>query len=101
MTSTPVTLIPARGADRAPISEIAVLWRFFRRYRNGIFLITLAAALLGLLVALSLPPIYQSTVTLLIEPKSQQVVNVQEVYDPTQGATGEYYATQYELLRSF
>lgn len=100
MTSTPVTLIPARGADRAPISEIAVLWRFFRRYRNGIFLITLAAALLGLLVALSLPPIYQSTVTLLIEPKSQQVVNVQEVYDPTQGATGEYYATQYELLRS-
>lgn len=77
-----------------------MLWRFFRRYRNGIFLITFAAALLGLLVALSLPPIYQSTVTLLIEPKSQQVVNVQEVYDPTQGATGEYYATQYELLRS-
>lgn len=90
----------AHGIGRGPVSEIAVLWRFFRRYRSGILLITLAASLIGLLIALSLPPIYQSTVTLLIEPKAQQVVNVQEVYDPTQGATGEYYATQYELLRS-
>lgn len=90
----------APGAGRAPVSEIAVLWRFFRRYRSGIFLIAFAASLVGLLVALSLPPIYQSTVTLLIEPKAQQVVNVQEIYDPTLGATGEYYATQYELLRS-
>ncbi|TAM30744.1 MAG: hypothetical protein EPN60_04915, partial [Nevskiaceae bacterium] len=100
MNPTPGTLISAADAGRAPVSEVVALWRFFRRYRNGILLITLAASLIGLLVAISLPPIYQSTVTLLIEPKSQQVVDVQEVYDPTQGATSEYYATQYELLRS-
>ena len=59
-----------------------------------------AASLLGTLIALSLPPIYRATVTLLIEPRTQRVVQVQDVYDPSQGASGEYFATQYELLRS-
>ena len=83
-----------------PPSEIAGLWRFFKRYRGGILLVVVAAALLGTLVALSLPPVYRATVTLLIEPRTQRVVQVQDVYDPSQGGSGEYFATQYELLRS-
>lgn len=100
MTSTSVTLAVAADAGRQNSSEIAALWKFFRRYRGGILLVTLAFTLLGLLIALSLPPVYRSTVTLLIEPRTQRVVQVAEIYDPTQGGLDEYYATQHELLRS-
>ena len=101
MTSTSVAPLPAPvDAGRQNSSEIAALWRFFRRYRGGILLVTVAFGLLGLLIALSLPPIYRSTVTLLIEPRTQRVVQVAEIYDPTQGGLDEYYATQHELLRS-
>lgn len=81
-------------------SEIAGLFRFLRRYRFGIGLVTLAASLLGVLIALSLPPIYGATVTLLIEPRGERAVAVAEVYDPVQGSAIEYFATQQELLRS-
>lgn len=99
-TSTPASnAIKSTPRIKAP-SEIATLWRFFRRYRLGILLVTSAASLIGVLIALSLPPIYRSTVTLLIEPRNQRVVQVADVYDPTQGGSEEYYATQFELLRS-
>ncbi|MDP3856735.1 MAG: polysaccharide biosynthesis tyrosine autokinase [Stagnimonas sp.] len=94
------TALAVSQATRQAPSEIAALWRFFRRYRGGILLITLAAVLIGVLIALSLPPVYRSTVTLLIEPRSERVVQVAEVYDPTRGGSEEYYATQNELLRS-
>lgn len=90
---------PALDAPRAP-SDLAALFKFFRRYRGGIVLVTLAGALVGVLIALSLPAVYRATVTLLIEPRSQRIVQVQEVYDPTQGLSSEYFATQFELLRS-
>lgn len=91
--------IVAQPAARPP-SEIASLWRFFKRYQAGILLVVVAASMLGTLIALSLPPIYRATVTLLIEPRTQRVVQVQDVYDPSQGESSEYFATQYELLRS-
>ena len=81
-------------------SDLAALFKFFRRYRAGILLVTLASTLVGVLIALSLPPVYRATVTMLIEPRTQRVVQVQEVYDPTQGVSSEYFATQFELLRS-
>ena len=94
--------IPAPVPDSQPKapSDLLALVRFFRRYRLGILLVTIAAALVGALIALSLPSVYRSTVTLLIEPRTPHLVQVQEVYDPTQGQSSEYFATQFELLRS-
>ena len=84
-----------------PPSDFAALLKFFRLHATGIILVTVAATLIGILIALSLPSVYRATVTILIEPRAQRVVQVQEVYDPTQGnSSGEYFATQLELLRS-
>ena len=94
--------IPANSPEAMPKapSDLLSVVRFFRRYRLGILLVTIAAALVGALIALSLPAVYRSTVTLLIEPRTPHLVQVQEVYDPTQGLSSEYFATQFELLRS-
>lgn len=100
MTPTAIPSTAFGDAVRQAPSEIASLWRFFRRYRIGILLITFAATLIGVLIALSLPPIYRATVTMLIEPRGERVVQVQEVYDPVQGGSEQYFATQFELLRS-
>lgn len=84
-----------------PPSEFAALLKFFRHNSTGIVLVTIAATLIGILIALSLPSVYRATVTILIETRTQRVVQVQEVYDPTQGnSSSEYFATQLELLRS-
>ncbi len=100
MNNLPVAVTTAEAGAQAP-SDLASLFKFLRRYRGGIALVTLAATLVGVLIALSLPPVYRATVTLLIEPRAQRIVQqVQDVYDPTQGVSSEYFATQFELLRS-
>lgn len=101
MNNLPVSIAtPLRELPPQPASDLSSLFKFLRRYRSGIALVTFAATLVGVLIALSLPPVYRATVTLLIEPSNQRVVQVQDVYDPTQGLSSEYFATQYELLRS-
>lgn len=100
MNQLPVPVV-APEIPAQPPSDLAALFKFLRRYRSGIVLMTVAATLIGILIALSLPPIYRATVTLLIEPRAQRIVQqVQDVYDPTQGVSSEYFATQFELLRS-
>lgn len=98
--SPPIAIATGIDAGPRPPSDAAALFKFFKRYRSGILLVTFAATLVGVLIALSLPPVYRATVTLLIEPRSQRLVQVQEVYDPTAGQSSEYFATQFELLRS-
>lgn len=84
-----------------PHSDFAAVLNFFRQHSTGIVLVTIAATLIGILIALSLPSAYLATVTVLIEPRNQSLVQVQEVYDPTEGnSSNEYLATQLELLRS-
>jgi len=59
------------------------------------------ALLMGLLAALmaySMTPIYSSTVLLLIEPKSNNVVSIAEVYGVSDKK--QHYATQAEILKS-
>jgi polysaccharide biosynthesis transport protein len=101
LNTLPVPNVLVEPVKQAAPSDVAALFKFLRRYRLGILIVTVAAALLGVLVALSMPPVYYSTVTLLIEPRGQRVVQqVAEVYDPTQGQFNDYFATQLELLRS-
>lgn len=44
-------------------------------------------------------PRYEATATLLIEPASPKIVNIQEVLTP--GKADDYYTTQYELITSY
>lgn len=100
MISKPLESSPTGVLGREGISEIANLWRLFRRYRSGILLTGLASTLVAMLVAVSAPTVYQSTVTMLIEPRADRTVQVMDAYDPTQGGLDAYHATQVELLRS-
>jgi uncharacterized protein involved in exopolysaccharide biosynthesis len=53
------------------------------------------------LYALMQPAVYESTVSLLVEPSGPNVMSrvVEEVYAPS-NLTTDYYKTQYEILKS-
>ena len=64
----------------------------------GLFVSVVLAAVLYLLIQ---PAVYESTVSLLVEPSGPNVMSkvVEEVYVPT-NVSIDYYKTQYELLKS-
>lgn len=94
------TPAPPAAAASEDLIDLPELVRTFNRYKWGILGLTVLTALGSILFALSLTPIYRGTVTVLIEPRANRVVQqVQDVYDPGFG-TYEYYGTQYEILRS-
>src|SRR5918998_1421437 len=64
----------------------------------GLFSSIVLAAVLYLFIQ---PPVYESTVSLLVEPSGPNVMSkvVEEVYVPT-NVSIDYYKTQYELLKS-
>jgi succinoglycan biosynthesis transport protein ExoP len=79
--------------------DFGELLRAFNQYKWSVLLIALLSAAVAALVAFNLQPVYRASVTILIEPKIQRAVQMQDVYDPGYG-TSEYYLTQYEILRS-
>lgn len=92
------------GPNPEPYHEALVdlreVLRILNHYKWGIASIVLVAILAAVLYAFSLTPIYRSTVTLLIEAKSNQPIReVEEVYDPGIGRS-EYYSTQAQILKS-
>ena len=64
----------------------------------GLFVSVVTGAALHVLMQ---PSVYESTVSLLVEPSGPNVMSkaVEEVYAPT-GFTLDYYKTQYEILKS-
>src|SRR5438094_7553221 len=64
----------------------------------GLFVSVVTGAALHVLMQ---PSVYDSTVSLLVEPSGPNVMSkaVEEVYAPT-GFTLDYYKTQYEILKS-
>lgn len=80
-----------------PMQQLRAIWK----YRWQISGIVMACVLIALFFALSITPIYRSTATVLIESKSPNVVNVQQVTDPgNEYMANDYRRTQMELLRS-
>ncbi len=75
--------------------------RILMRFKWGVLALMLAGGLVSVLRAYSETPIYQATATLLIERQAARFVSIEEVYRGNQGWDfGEYYQTQYEILRS-
>lgn len=79
--------------------DLAELWRTLVRYRTHILGVAVVFAMIGVLVAFSLEPVFRATTTLMVEARPAHAIQVQEVYDPGYG-TDDYFATQTELLRS-
>jgi len=76
---------------------LRVLWR----YKWGVLGLALAGAALAALHAWSQVPIYRATSTMLIERQAARFVAIDPVVQAPSGYDfGEYYQTQYEILRS-
>lgn len=89
----------AATSPREELVDFPQLWRTINHYKWRVLAITILAGASGLLVANTLEPQYQASITVLIQPKAERVVAIPDVYDPGYGTT-EYLATQAALLRS-
>src|SRR5438067_1649978 len=89
--------IPEIRIQRSPRDYLSIL-----RKRKWVVLGVCLTVLVGTGVNLmKQQPMYDSTVSILIEPKDPNIMSskVEEVYAPSDMAI-DYYKTQYEILRS-
>lgn len=64
-----------------------------------IFFLAFAVALLFVIIALKITPVYKATATLLIEADQAKAVSFEEIYGLDSNRK-EYYLTQFEILKS-
>ncbi len=89
------------GDDGRELPNLQDYLRILLRFKWGIVALMLAGGLIAILRAHSETPIYQSSALMLIERQAARFVSIEEVYRANQGYDfGEYYQTQYEILRS-
>ena len=70
-----------------------------RRAWWKILVVALGVSLVAATVVSMMTPIYQASVTIIIEPQTPKVISIDEVYTPDSGNSEEYYRTQYEILQ--
>lgn len=79
--------------------DLLKLWHTVWHRKWPILALTGVVALVAILVAYSITPIYRATASLQIEEKAAKVVSIEQIYD-VEGKGNEYLQTQLELLRS-
>ncbi|QJD30650.1 GumC family protein [Methylococcus geothermalis] len=97
-----VLTIPHDGGGYQPEEEefdLRRYWSVIRRHLWGILGLAVSVSVLTLLILLSMTPIFRATATLIVEPKEQKVVSVEELYG-VDTKSKEYYLTQVEILKS-
>lgn len=95
-------LMNAQDISREPVREefddetvdLREYWRIIHSHKWSI----IGIALLFVLVVFKQRPVYQATASLLIEPESTRIVQIEDVY----AVSGDdaYYRTQVEILKS-
>lgn len=89
------------GPEQRELPNLQDYLRILFRYKWGILALVLVSGVISALRAMSEVPLYDATSTLLIERQAARFVSIEEVYRGSQGWDfGEYYQTQYEILRS-
>lgn len=74
-------------------------WNIISRNKWAILGLSSVASLLAALVVFAMTPIYQASVTILIESQQANVVSIEEVYG-LDTRNQQYYKTQFEILNS-
>ncbi|MFC1681342.1 GumC family protein [Pseudomonadota bacterium] len=82
-----------------PRSELLGYWHTARRYKWSILGVALLGALMGFLKATSETPIYQASLTLLIEPTRAKSGSVEAIMT-SYTSSYRFYKTQTEIIRS-
>ena len=79
--------------------DLAAYFKILSIHKWSIIGFAIFATLLTTLVVFSMDPVYESTVTILIESQEENVVSIEEVYG-IPGAIDEYFETQNQILQS-
>lgn len=98
MVSGNIPIIQKSGEKEIEINLLDY-WLLIRRHQLRILGFCLVSTVLSALIIFSLPSIYRSESTILIESKDAKIVSIEEVYD-IGSAKSEYYNTQFEVLKS-
>lgn len=80
-------------------NQLLELWQTVWQNKWSILGLVLVAGVIALLYANTRVPLYRATATVLLEPRTNRPVQVQETYDPGVG-TSDYFTTQLELVRT-
>ncbi|RKZ71308.1 MAG: chain-length determining protein, partial [Gammaproteobacteria bacterium] len=79
--------------------DLAAYFRILSIHKWSIMGFSILFTLLATLVVFSIDPVYEATVTILIESQEENVVSIEEVYG-IPGAIDEYFETQNQILQS-
>lgn len=79
--------------------DLAAFFRTLSIHKWSIMGFSIFITLLTTLVVFSIDPVYEASVTILIESQEENVVSIEEVYG-IPGAIDEYFETQNQILQS-
>src|SRR5690606_22817285 len=88
---------PARDEDEI---DLLAYWQILLKRRWLVLGVLASVVALALLVTLLTPPVYRATATLQIDREAMQVIQVDGIQTPEAANSGDFYQTQYELLKS-
>src|SRR6185295_1327818 len=80
--------------------DLVRYWRAIARNKWRILVLTVLVGLIATLYAYSLPPVYRSTATVIVEGSRTKGVTVDDLYVAYNGSTRDYYLTQFEIIKS-
>jgi capsular exopolysaccharide synthesis family protein len=80
--------------------DLVRYWRAIARNKWRILALAVLVGLIATLYAYSLPPIYRSTATVLVEGSRTKGVSMEDLYVSYNGSTRDYYLTQFEIIKS-
>jgi len=81
------------------VIDLTHYWLVIRRNLTKIILLSAVTTVIAALVSMVMTPVYQATVTILIEAEEAKVLSIEEVYG-LGSPSDEYFQTQFEILKS-
>ena len=93
-------LAPAKADTHSQTHDLVRYWRAVYRHRLGIILLVITVGVLAAMYAFSLPPSYQSTATVLLDPVRKKSITNDELYESWTSTPRDYYLTQIEIMKS-
>lgn len=96
---TALDLFEENKRDESEIDLLAY-WQILRKRRWLVLGVLASILALTLLVTLLTPPVYRASATLQIDREAMQIVQVEGMQTEAAADSGDFYQTQYELLRS-
>lgn len=75
-------------------------WKAIYRRKWAILFIVALVGILAAMYAYRLPPVYRSSATVMVQESRKKVVSNEDLYDATMGTSRDYYATQFEVMKS-